>query len=132
MSQRPGSVILAELVAGAIDPRSFDHRDHVAAAIEALSRFEFFQATQIVGDGLRAVATKAGAPTKFNATLTFAFMSVMAERLARAPQHDADSFLLFNPDLTDRTLLHRWYSAERVSSNLARQVALMPDRAPDG
>jgi hypothetical protein len=130
MSERPGSIILSALMEATLDPESFDHRDHVAAALEALRNFEFFEATQVIGNGLRSLTKKAGAPMKYNATLTFAFMSLIAERMARTPGEQADKFLLLNSDLSDRKIFDRWYSPERVSSNLARRVALLPDKAP--
>ena len=58
-----------------------------------------------------------------------AFMSVIAERRAANDYDDAEDFIARNGDLREKGLLSRWYSPTRMGGALARQVALMPDRA---
>jgi len=109
-----------------IDPAGFHHADHVGVAYEALSRHGFFTALQIYADGLMALVEKAGVPEKFNATVTFAYMSAIAERMRSAPAKTAADFIAANPVLLSGEVLSR-YSPERLQSDLARQVALLPD-----
>ena len=66
-------------------------------------------------------------PRKFNATITLAFMSLIAERMATTQYVDYDDFITSNPDLLSKDVLEQWYSPERLSSILARSIFLMPD-----
>ena len=123
---------LRHLADGTLDPAAFGHRDHVGVAYEALRQGDFFEATGRVAAGIRTLAERAGAPEKFNATITWAFMSLIAERMLTSDCADADDFIRDNPDLSDGSVLARWYSKQRLTSDLARAVALLPDRpAPE-
>ena len=118
--------MLEDFECGEIDPGGFRHADHVGVAYEALARHGFFKALQIYADGLMALVEKAGVPEKFNATVTFAYMSVIAERMHRQPSASAAVFIAANPELLSGEVLSR-YSPARLQSELARQVALLPD-----
>jgi len=111
---------------GEIDPSGFRHVDHVGVAYEALTRHGFFKALQIYADGLMALVEKAGVPEKFNASVTFAYMSAIAERMHRQSSVSAADFIAANPDLLSGDVLSR-YSPAWLKSDLARQVALLPD-----
>ena len=122
---------LDRLRAGTLDPAEFSHLDHIGVAYEAITRYDFLEAARIVADGIRHLAEAAGDPMKFNATITLAFMSVIAERMGQARYADAAAFIEDNPDLATRAALAPWYSAERLTSDLARSVLLLPDRVPE-
>ena len=48
----------------------------------------------------------------------------------QATRHDTfDAFMEQNQDLLSRNVLAKWYSSERLQSDLARSVFLMPDAA---
>lgn len=113
---------------GTLDPAAFSHRDHAIVAWQALSEDEFFQASTRVARGLRQLTVIAGVPEKFNATITHAFMSMIAEQKARSEAGDAETFLQENPGVLDSGFLKLRYTEGRLSSDLARQVALLPDR----
>jgi len=115
-------------MSGILDPGGFSHRDHVATAFAALERFEFFKAAQVYADGLRALTIRAGVPEKFNATVTLTLLSVIAEKMS-AGYENADALLSVHPDLLNPGLIGDWYSKDRMTCDLARRVALMPDRA---
>ena len=121
---------LLRLVANDIDPSEFTHRDHVGVAYEALAAHDFAEAVQRVYTGIRAMAARADVPQKANATITWAFMSLIAERMGTTQHTDAANFISMNPDLCHAGAVARWYSPERLGSDLARSVALLPDRAP--
>jgi hypothetical protein len=123
------TVTLQALDAGTLDPKAFRHRDHIVLAFEALRQEEFFAASARIARGLRGLAAKAGAPEKFNATITHAYLSLIAERMREGETLDA--FLAANPDLLDKARLRGLYSAERLADPRARQVALMPDIAAE-
>jgi hypothetical protein len=109
----------------------FGHREHVQAAFELLNKYDFIEATARYAKTIRSMATKAGAPEKFNVTITIAFMGLIAERMMQTGgERDFDSFYASNPELTGSALAP-WYSAERISCDLSRKVFLMPDlKAP--
>lgn len=112
---------------GEIDPGSFRHADHVGVAYEALARHGFFKALQIYADGLMALVEKAGVPEKFSATVTFAYISEIAERMHRRPTASAGDFIAANPEILSGAVLSR-YSPARLQDDLSRKVALLPDR----
>lgn len=119
---------LKRLIAGTLDAGGFTHLDHVGVAYEALARHDFFHAAAHIASGLRKMAERAGAPEKFNATITWAFMSLIAERMAAKEYWGAEDFIARNHDLGRRTALTPWYSPTRLKSASARSVALLPDR----
>ncbi len=117
--------MLKALENGTLDPSEFSHRDHVVVAYECLQQSDFFRATTRIADGLRALTEKAGVPEKFNATITFAFMSRIAEYM-----HDgatsAEDLLQKNPQLLGDLDIRKTYDADRLSHPLAVQIALLP------
>ena len=78
----------------------------------------------------QALADRVGVPKKHHATITIAFLSLIAERLSRSRYADVDSFRLANPDLSDKKVLETWYSGDRLRSKLARRSFLLPDKPP--
>ena len=107
----------------------FGHADHIGVAYQALEEEPFFEALALFARGIQGAASRAGAGDKFNATVTLVYMSLIAERRASGQYRDADDFIARNTDLGAKGLLNEWYSADRLDSSMARQVALMPDRA---
>lgn len=118
---------LAALDAGTLDPAAFTHRDHVLAAWEALRQEEFFAAADRFATGLRLLTERAGVPEKYSATVTLAFLSLIAERM-EGVGGDPDAFLAANPDILSGDALSARYSAERLAAPRGRRVALLPDR----
>ncbi len=112
---------------GTLDPAGFKHTDHVAVAYEMLGAYEFLEACSKYAANIRALAEKAGAPMKFNATITLAFMSLIAERMAARDYETYEDFISENGDLRSKTVLERWYSPERLNCDTARAVFLLPD-----
>ncbi|WP_282607326.1 hypothetical protein [Pelagibius sp. Alg239-R121] len=110
-----------------IDPSIFRHGDHVGVAYEMLCKYDFMDATMKYGECLNMIATKAGAAKKFNTTITVAFMSLIAERMKKSEHTGYEDFITQNQDLLSKDVLKQWYSAERLKSDLARSVFLMPD-----
>ena len=124
---RPMSDLTRDFEAHAIDTGCFDHAGHVRVAYDLLGKYDFVDATMTYVRGIQAIATQAGVPDKFNLTITIAFLSLIAERLADHPQPDFPSFAAANPDVMSRDVLTRWYGADRLTSARARQVFLMPE-----
>ncbi len=112
---------------GELDPAAFKHTDHVAVAYEMLGAYEFLEACNKYASSISALAERAGAPKKFNATITLAFLSLIAERMASGEYKNYEEFIAQNQDLRSKNVLERWYSPERLNCDTARAVFLMPD-----
>ena len=120
---------LEKLIEGTLDPESFSHSDHVGVAFAALQRYEFFEALYRVAVGLRDLANRAGVPKKFNATVTFYFMSLIAERKFCAVCDSAAEFIEQNPDLLQSAIITEVIRGPRMQSDLAKTVPLFPESA---
>lgn len=106
----------------------FRHLDHIQVAFEILDKYDFFHACARYASTIQAMVESVGAPGKFNATITVAFMSVIAERKSQMEGVDFESFIAANLDLLDRNALRGWYTKERLNSPAARHQFLMPDK----
>lgn len=109
-----------------IDNSTFRHKQHLEVAFELLCKYDFVDATAIYAKGIKTIAANAGAPKKFNTTITFAFMSLIAERLENFNGVGFDSFLEENSDLLSMSILEDWYVHEQLFSDTARKIFLMP------
>ena len=109
---------------------NFDHEAHVHVAYDLLSRYSFVDATKIYVDQLVAFTKQIGQSEKFNMTVTYAFLGLIAERRQDFPQADFERFIARNTDLLDSQVLTRWYTHERLNSPYARSVFVLPDSGP--
>lgn len=116
---------LAQLDAGTLDPAAFSHRDHVGVAIAALQQGDFYDALARMSRGLQRLTLAAGVPEKFNATVTFAFLSVIAE-IEPQPGQDIDTLIDRHPDIMRPSVLKTLYSDSRMQSEIARRVPVLP------
>lgn len=110
-----------------LDATAFRHHDHIATAYAMLQKYPFLEATARYANTIRTMAANAGATTKFNMTITMTYMALIAERMESSTHRDFDEFSQHNPDLFSRDLLKQFYSAERLQSDSARRIFLMPD-----
>lgn len=109
-----------------IDAAEFSHRDHLGVAHEFLGKYDFVTALAKYSQCIKTIATNAGAATKFNTTITLAFLAIVSERMEHASCSTFDEFIEANQDLMSRDLLSSWYSAEQLGSDAARTRFLMP------
>jgi len=121
----PAATSLEAFLAGEIDPRRFDHREHVRMAYELLRRHEFFAALERYVQGLRRLLERIDRPEVFHATVTLGYLSLIAERLATGPSGSFEEFLARHPELLQAPLL-QWYAPERLHSEAARRLFVMP------
>jgi hypothetical protein len=117
---------LVALETGALDPATFPHREHVRLGYEMLGRYPFGEAVARFSRGLRLLAAKAGRPEVYHETITVAFLALISERRAETKQDNWSEFKAINSDLLDKRCLERWYEAEQLSSDLARQTFCLP------
>ncbi|MEM7060013.1 MAG: hypothetical protein AAF557_20720 [Pseudomonadota bacterium] len=120
--------LFRHMEAGTLHTCDFSHEAHIGVAYQALETYPFFDALAAFAKGIETAAAASGAADKFNATVTLAFMIVIAERRAKGQYKDAADFVARNPDLSAKGLLARWYTPNLLGCDLARSVALMPDR----
>ena len=109
-----------------VDAGAFGHREHVLVAYEMLHRYSFLEASAKYARAINTIATNAGAPEKFNMTITLAFLSLIAERIHTTRHSNFEKFLAQNKDLLSRSVLSKWYPAEQLKSDLARTHFLLP------
>lgn len=109
---------------------AFHHADHVRLTIVLLARHGRADALQRLGEGLLLFATRKGHPEKFHVTLTRAWVDLIeSARLAHPEAADAAALVGLCPELLNRATLERFYTPERLNSDLARTEWVPPDRA---
>jgi hypothetical protein len=117
---------LTRFLRGEIDPAHFPHREHVRIAFEMLRRLDFAETVWQFSRTLRAMATKAGRPQAFNQTITIAFLALIAERMQSGQPGDFSAFEREHAEVFDKNALARWYPAERLATEAARRIFLLP------
>lgn len=122
----PTSDLTQAFLARQMDPGAFHHAEHVQVAFDLLEAHDFIDASAIYARGLQAIAALAGVPEKFNLTIAYAFMSLIAERRAGMKGHGFATFAEQNADVMSKAALAGWYAESRLHSDLAREVFLMP------
>jgi len=108
----------------------FHHREHVRAAFLYLTRYSILDALQIFSKTLRRFAEAHGKPQLYHETITWAYVFLIRERMAKAGKNQSwDEFARSNPDLLvwKDGILTRYYRPETLTSNLARAVFVLPD-----
>lgn len=119
--------ILELFLQGEVDTRTFRHADHVRVGFELLQVHDFSTAACRFTSALKAIAAQAGNPGVYHETISLAFLALIAERSADRRFDDFEHFARANPDLMDKTVLGRWYAPERLRSDIARRVFLLPE-----
>jgi len=111
---------------------SFHHADHVRMAFLYLCRYPALEALQRFSTSLMKFAASKGKPELYHETITWAFLLLIRERMARAGgQQTWTQFATDNPDLLNwkENALKKYYRGETLSSELARSTFLFPDTA---
>ena len=110
---------------------SFHHADHVKMGFLYLRRYPALEALQRFSTSLARFATANGKPRLYNETVTWAFLLLIRERMARAEGLQTwPEFAASNSDLLDwkDNILKKYYRDETLSSDLARSTFLFPDK----
>ena len=127
----PPGVDIAAFEAANVDPQDFDHEAHVYVGWQYLSEHELDVALARFSAALQRLTRALGVEGKYHETITWFFMILISERMARHPGTDWPSFSAANGDLINDAgpLLAAHYTPERLQSPLARRQFLMPDRS---
>ena len=108
----------------------FGHREHVRLTWLAVRRYGVPAAIDVVSDGIQTTARYAGAPQKYHATVSRAWVELVGHHVAEEPLADFDSFAERNPALFDKRLLLRFYRSATLATAGARTDWVEPDLAP--
>jgi hypothetical protein len=110
---------------------SFHHADHVRMAFLYLQKYAPLEALQRFSSALKRFATAHGKPNLYHETITWAFLLLIRERIARANSLQTwAEFSAANADLLrwDENILKKYYRPETLTSSLAKSVFLFPDK----
>jgi len=130
-------------------PEPFHHADHVRVAFAYVSEFPLLDAIAKFSGALRRFALAKGKLHLYHETITWAYLLLIHERMARDPglpglphspsphpspgQISWEEFSERNRDLLawKGGVLERYYSRATLDSDLARRVFVLPDRGAD-
>ncbi len=113
-----------------IDPGDFNHRTHVLLAWLYLEDRPLVSAIEAITGGLKRLTKAVGAEDKYHETVTWAFVLLIHDRRCKlGAGHCWREFEEANMDVLSSkpSPLGRYYRPETLSSDLAKQVFLMPD-----
>jgi hypothetical protein len=122
---------IAEFENGSLANESFHHADHVRMAFLYLTRYPPLEAIQRFSSALARFAAANGKPQRYNETVTWAFLLLIRERMARAGRQQTWSeFAAASSDLlsSKNSVLKNYYRDATLSSDLARTTFLFPDK----
>jgi hypothetical protein len=108
----------------------FRHREHVHLTWLAVRRCGVQAAIDIVSEGIQRTARYAGAPQKYNATVSRAWVELVGHHATYSTDADFEIFARRNAALLDKRLLTRFYRPETLATPEARTRWVEPDRAP--
>ncbi|MFI6920801.1 hypothetical protein ACIBIZ_12685 [Nonomuraea spiralis] len=123
----PFTELMGEVMATA---ERFGHRQHVQLTWLAVRGYGTSAAVDLVSDGIQRTARYAGAPQKYNATVSRAWVELVGHHAGESDTPDFDAFADRNPALLDKKLLARFYRSSTLASDPARTGWVEPDLAP--
>jgi hypothetical protein len=123
--------LIAQFEACTLAPSAFPHREHVRLAWAYLRRETLAEAIVKFCGGLKAFAASIGKAGLYHETVSWAFMLIIQDRIARGQETTWEAFAASNDDLlrNGRQLLERYYLPVTLDSPLARASFIWPDRA---
>jgi hypothetical protein len=118
------------LAAATVAAGTFGHREHVHLTWLAVRRVGMPAAVALVSDGIQRTARYAGAPQKYHATISRAWVELVAHHAAEHEEPDFDTFAGRHPALLDKRLLTRFYRSTTLAGAPARTGWVEPDLSP--
>jgi hypothetical protein len=104
----------------------------VRVAFLYLQRYSALDALEQFANSLKRFAARQGKADRYHETITWAYLLLIRERMARAEGDETwTEFLANNADVFDRErdILKKYYREETLASGLAKSTFVMPDRA---
>ncbi len=119
--------LMAEVMATA---DRFGHREHVHLTWLAVRRFGMPAAIGLVCEGIQRTARYAGAPQKYHATVSRAWVELVSYHVAGDRDNDFAAFASRYPALLGKRVLTRHYRPATLASQQAKVGWVEPDLAP--
>jgi hypothetical protein len=119
--------LMAEVMATA---GRFGHREHIHLTWLAVRQAGVPAAIGLVSDGIRRTTRYAGAPQKYHATVSRAWVELVGHHAAESGARDFTSFAQQNGALLDKRLLTRFYRPATLAAPEARSGWVEPDLTP--
>ena len=119
--------LMAEVMASA---DRFGHRQHIHLTWLAVRRHGTPAAIALISDGIARTARYAGAPQKYHATVSRAWVELVGHHVAASDDTDFDAFADRYPALLDKRLLSRHYRSSTLATASARSGWVAPDLQP--
>ena len=110
---------------------SFHHRDHVRVVWLYLRSYSVLETLNRFSAGLKAFAIANGKPNLYHETITWAYVFLVHERMARNGHEQSwAEFIDANADLFDwkNNVLKTYYQDETLRSEVARRIFVFPDK----
>jgi len=109
---------------------SFHHADHVHLAFAYLSQYPVLLALEKFATALKRFAEARGKSQLYHETITYSYLFLIRERMARCDGVEWEDFAHRNPDLLTWKdgILTRYYHEATLKSDLARTVFVFPDK----
>jgi len=108
----------------------FGHRQHIHLTWLAVRSCGTPSAIVLVSEGIQRTARYAGAPQKYHATVSRAWVELVGHHVEAHPDADFDAFAEQNVALLDKRLLTRFYSSAALAAEPARHGWVEPDLVP--
>jgi hypothetical protein len=128
--QTDGAALIQRFERNDIGEEPFHHSDHVRLAFEYLLAYPVLEALGRFSAALRRFADARGKTDLYNETVTFAYLFLIHERMARVPETGWEAFANANSDLMvwKNSILSGYYHPTTLRSDLARRVFVLPDK----
>ena len=108
---------------------NFHHRDHVRLAWLYLRDYPALEALARFCDRLKRFAAAHGKTDLYHETITWAYLFLIRERMARGEEESWEEFAEHNPDILnwEDSIIKTYYQAETIKSDLAKRIFVFPD-----
>jgi len=124
--------VINRFESGEVPESNFHHADHVRLAFAYLKKHPILAALAKFSAALKQFAAGHGKTQLYNETITWAYIFLIAERIARsgAEPLEWNHFAEKNPDLLvwKDGILTRYYEDATLKSDLARRTFIFPDK----
>jgi hypothetical protein len=127
------TVLIESFESGSLPLKDFRHQIHVRLVFLYLKRFSVQEVLVRFPTALVRYANAHGKHGLYNETITWSYIFLIRERLARAnPEITWEEFQARNQDLMTwkENILKKYYRDETLSSALAKETFLFPDKHP--
>src|ERR1051326_4671730 len=113
-----------------IENHEFHHRDHVRMAWTYLREYGFPAGAGRFVDALQRFAAANAKPQLYHATITWAYLVTIFDRMERNGAGDWDAFATANPDLLTwkPSIIDALYQPQTIASDHAKRVFVLPDQ----